>query len=339
MQFNYLALLMADERDNTFRDSSIDDDIRKDAVNQELSLTDSSLKDLLMDDINGSLFDSISWLLMNSGSLEFSDPPDSSMFMNMRATSDALEHSITSSVARDAAVTASEWIPWSQNFDQLAVPLAQDPLYHESGVGDEFQANDDNDNDDDYDDDENDGSDLDYGTKSSSRKRAQDSQASKGGEPKKKRQRERVEDLEAKVSSLLKENSELRSHLTDISARSIDMERQKSDMLKFMAEMVGQGDSGSPQLSDMVKRYGELFAEYGASRQKEMDFHLNQLKNLLLPTPTTKMCLWTLQQDKSFYHSSKSPLWGILSAEIGFTTEQTLKIQSHRFVQSIYLKK
>ena len=39
----------------------------QDAVAAELSNTDSSLKDLLMDDETGALFDSISWLLMNSG--------------------------------------------------------------------------------------------------------------------------------------------------------------------------------------------------------------------------------------------------------------------------------
>ena len=46
---------------------------RKQAVHQELSATDSSLKDLLIEDASGSLFDSISWLLMNSGSLDFTD--------------------------------------------------------------------------------------------------------------------------------------------------------------------------------------------------------------------------------------------------------------------------
>jgi hypothetical protein len=51
----------------------------------------------------------------------------------------------------------------------------------------------------------------------------------------------------------------------------------------------------------------------------------------MLPTKTTKMCLWTLQQDESFYEKNKSPMFDLLSTELQLTSEQSQKIQERRF--------
>ena len=59
-------------------------------------------------------------------------------------------------------------------------------------------------------------------------------------------------------------------------------------------------------------------------------FHLNQLEKLLLPTKTTKMSLWALQQDKSFFQKAKSPMFDLLSKELELTQEQIEKIQERR---------
>jgi len=59
-------------------------------------------------------------------------------------------------------------------------------------------------------------------------------------------------------------------------------------------------------------------------------FHLNQLEKLLLPTQTTKMSLWALQQDKSFFQKSQSPMFDLLSKELELTVEQVEKIQNRR---------
>lgn len=63
----------------------------------------------------------------------------------------------------------------------------------------------------------------------------------------------------------------------------------------------------------------------------QVAFHLNQLEKLLLPTQTTKMSLWALQQDKSFFQKSSSPMFDILSKELNLTTEQVEKIQDRRW--------
>jgi hypothetical protein len=62
----------------------------------------------------------------------------------------------------------------------------------------------------------------------------------------------------------------------------------------------------------------------------QVAFHLNQLEKLLCPTKTTKLSLWALQQDKSFFQKSKSPLFDILSKELELTPEQTEKIIERR---------
>lgn len=67
----------------------------------------------------------------------------------------------------------------------------------------------------------------------------------------------------------------------------------------------------------MIIKYGHM----------KVAFHLNQLEKLIVPTQTTKMILWTMQQDKSF---AKSPLFDSLSETLGLTTDQTEKIQQRR---------
>ena len=44
------------------------------------------------------------------------------------------------------------------------------------------------------------------------------------------------------------------------------------------------------------------------------------------------MSLWALQQDKSFFQKSKSPMFDLLSKELELTPEQTDKIQERRCV-------
>lgn len=57
---------------------------------------------------------------------------------------------------------------------------------------------------------------------------------------------------------------------------------------------------------------------------------MNQLEKLIVPTLTTKMCLWALQQDKGFFQRSKSPMYDMLSTALEITAEQSEKIQERR---------
>lgn len=62
---------------------------------------------------------------------------------------------------------------------------------------------------------------------------------------------------------------------------------------------------------------------------------MSQLEKLILPTKTTKMCLWALQQDDAFFQKNKSPMYDLLSKELEITADQTEKIQERRYVNLI----
>jgi len=57
-----------------------------------------------------------------------------------------------------------------------------------------------------------------------------------------------------------------------------------------------------------------------SATMEQVQFHLNQLESLLLPTQTTKMSLWTLEQDESFFKdTNKTSLNTILSTTLGIS--------------------
>ena len=62
----------------------------------------------------------------------------------------------------------------------------------------------------------------------------------------------------------------------------------------------------------------------------QVSFHLQQIEKLILPTTTTKLCLWVMQQDKSFY-SPTSALYNTFCREVGITADQSIKIQERRY--------
>ena len=63
---------------------------------------------------------------------------------------------------------------------------------------------------------------------------------------------------------------------------------------------------------------GSLFYRFTHVLCMQVEFHLKQLERQILPTDTTKMSLWTLDQDDSFYEDKKrGSLSVILRKELG----------------------
>jgi hypothetical protein len=151
----------------------------------------------------------------------------------------------------------------------------------------------------------------------------------------KKRSRESVEDLESRVNELKAENADLHAHLLNVTQRTTEVHKQRVSMERLMAvklaELGDRSDTDQSELAAIVKQYTDIYADYGKCRQREIAFHLQQLEKLIVPTKTTKMCLWTLQQDKSFYQRHKSPMYDMLAKELEIAPEQTEKIQERRY--------
>ena len=65
---------------------------------------------------------------------------------------------------------------------------------------------------------------------------------------------------------------------------------------------------------------GSLFYRFTHVLCMQVEFHLKQLERQILPTDTTKMSLWTLDQDDSFYEDKKrGSLSVILRKELGLS--------------------
>jgi hypothetical protein len=138
--------------------------------------------------------------------------------------------------------------------------------------------------------------------------------------------------LEERIKTLQEENITLQAHVLNVTNRTTEIQRHRVAMEKDMSEKMNcQGDADrEKELADLCRKYKDMYSDYGQFRQKEVSFHLDQIEKLLVPTLVTKMSLWTLQQDQSFYQSGKSPLWDSISKALEISSEQLQRIQQGR---------
>jgi len=154
-------------------------------------------------------------------------------------------------------------------------------------------------------------------------------------------------DSEKKLAELKAENVSLKRHLDSSSKKHVKVKEEKVKNVATMERMVkrlkenpqgekgGKGDERydtTPEgLYKFIKSYTDMYSDYGTSRAGELEFHLAQLSRLVMPTTTTKMGLWTLEQDDKFFHNiQKGSLAGILARELMITAQQMKKIIAHR---------
>lgn len=128
------------------------------------------------------------------------------------------------------------------------------------------------------------------------------------------------------------ENEELNAHLLNVQRRHVEVHKQRATMEKSMSEKVAhqpaspeEEKQNEKELYELLQQYSTMYSDYGEMRKKEVSFHLDQLERLLIPTQTTKMCLWAMQQDKSFY-SPDSAIYKIFCDEIGIPNELSPKL-------------
>jgi hypothetical protein len=84
-------------------------------------------------------------------------------------------------------------------------------------------------------------------------------------------------------------------------------------------------------IMEKIMHYKERHADYGSDRRAAVQYHLSQLESLLVPTQTTKMSLWTVQQEDSFFsEEEQGSLSTILFRELEVTDEQKKRITQKR---------
>mmetsp|Transcript_4721 Transcript_4721/g.18880 ORF Transcript_4721/g.18880 Transcript_4721/m.18880 type:complete len:417 (+) Transcript_4721:71-1321(+) len=149
-----------------------------------------------------------------------------------------------------------------------------------------------------------------------------------------KKKKPKMEELQVRLAKVKAENRELKHHLTNVEERHrlLDAEKKAMENLirkQLEATQCGTGDPS--ELARIIQNFKDLYADYGPQRQKECNFHMDQLERLLIPTQTTKMSLWTMEQPASFFDDpNKNSLGAILKRELGVTSEQRERISSLR---------
>lgn len=137
------------------------------------------------------------------------------------------------------------------------------------------------------------------------------------------------------MESLKNKNAELRGMIEKQAdhQNKIGLQRVKLSQLK---SLMLEENPPEKEIKDIMKSYYENWSEFGAVRNQQIIWHLNQLKRVLLPAQLTKMTIWSLQQDDEFYDVTLNnathggSIWDILVNTINLTKEQQTKIIGFR---------
>lgn len=147
------------------------------------------------------------------------------------------------------------------------------------------------------------------------------------------RKREHILGVEERCRQLERENMELRGQLKAGKEAMKQEEKEKNRVCEELEQMIQRGAS-EKELAEKIDNFKEQYSDYGHGRRSALSYHLHQIERLLLPTQVTKMCIWALRQDDSFWQDEEdeTSLPVILAKELGLTEEQKKKIQQQRCV-------
>lgn len=150
------------------------------------------------------------------------------------------------------------------------------------------------------------------------------------------RKREHILGVEERCRQLERENMELRGQLKAGKEAMRQEEKEKNRVCEELEQMIQRGAS-EKELAEKIDNFKEQYSDYGHGRRSALNYHLHQIERLLLPTQVTKMCIWALRQDDSFWQDEEdeTSLPVILAKELGLTEEQKKKIQQQRCVGTI----
>lgn len=97
--------------------------------------------------------------------------------------------------------------------------------------------------------------------------------------------------------------------------------------MKRIEQMISQ-KSSDDEIALRVNTFIALYSDYGEERQRVLKTQMTHLKAMILPTKITKMLLWFLEQDDSFFESSD--IWKALLKDIDINPAQKMKFLSQR---------
>lgn len=96
-----------------------------------------------------------------------------------------------------------------------------------------------------------------------------------------KRQREKMEQMEEEVKRLREEHDEL----VFLLRKGVDGENRENERRRQLKKMREMKDTASEaELKQMMEEYIVSWQDYGQERRRTVKYHLDRLKTLLLPT-------------------------------------------------------
>ncbi|RHY32337.1 hypothetical protein DYB32_002648 [Aphanomyces invadans] len=263
------------------------------------------------------------------------EPPEASIAPDAPPTltsTSAKQHSL------DGGIQPPIASPSSSTSSFLAAP--KPPLMkRESTAGSSVASFDSDESDSDSDMDDSDGA-------SSSRTTAQSSDLSKKKRKRLKRNRDsaresrkrrmaRIQENELRLKKLELENLDLKMRLR-IGKEAIVVERQEKASYKQKMHHLLQ------VVAKFIELYKANYSDYGAKRRETIAFHIARVRDLLLPTQVTKMCMYSVENadEVKMKRASAVPrpvavdeqanLWEILAKELDITEAQQRQIFTRR---------
>lgn len=143
-----------------------------------------------------------------------------------------------------------------------------------------------------------------------------------------KRKREKMESLEEEVQKLRDWNRQLELKLKQIPENGAKEEVRKREVAEIASLISTESTSTEDEVRKKLHQYKEVYSDFGRDRKQAINFHLEQLKTLLLPNQVSKMTIWSLQQEDDFYDEQRNKttfgggIWNLICDELELSEEQ-----------------
>jgi hypothetical protein len=153
------------------------------------------------------------------------------------------------------------------------------------------------------------------------------------------RKQEQMDVLAQTIAELKAENLQLKAQISGADQVKKD-DIEKYELTKAMEEMI-EKQTPDKDISNLLEHFEFRHADYGEQRTTKVEYHLKQVQALLTPTETTKMVMWTLNQEQDFFNEEGEPgsvsaltgggsLWAMMCHALNMTEEQKAQLISTR---------
>uniref|UniRef100_M4BQ63 BZIP domain-containing protein n=1 Tax=Hyaloperonospora arabidopsidis (strain Emoy2) TaxID=559515 RepID=M4BQ63_HYAAE len=160
-----------------------------------------------------------------------------------------------------------------------------------------------------------------------------------------KRKLKQQEQNEVRLRRLEAENMDLKMRLKIGKEAILSEQREKQQIKEQMREML-QRNANEQEIAQFLNMYKVTYSDYGPKRREKLHFHLSRIRELILPTQVTKLCLYSVEQGVDMLKrdhvikedpmsapesaSATMSLWGILADELEVSEDQQRQILERR---------